>query len=238
MFEIENISFSYQKTIIKDLSFSVHPGDVICLMGENGGGKSTLLNMLAGFKDVQDGRILFEGEPIQNWLSVNHRKKEYHQKIGVLFQQVDTQLFNMSVYDEVAFGPRQLALSEDEIKERTDDCLRLLNIEALKDRVPYHLSGGEKRKVALASVLALNPDLLLLDEPFEGLTQEARKEFIQLFKELNAVGKTLIIASHNYQQVKQLATAYLIFSGEGHIEYMTKDEIESSPECISYLEKM
>lgn len=238
MFEISNISFNYDKPIMQNLSFKIETGDVICLMGANGGGKSTLLQMLAGFQEPQQGQIFFANHPLTEWLAKNQTKKEYHQRVGVLFQQVDTQLFNTSVYDEIAFGPRQLALSEQEINQRTEDCLNLLDIQSLKKRVPYHLSGGEKRKVALASVLSLNPEVLLLDEPFEGLTQEAQQQFITLFKELNKAGKTLILASHNYRHVKQLATAYLLFLGDGKIHYLTRQEVESNPEIVAYLEKM
>lgn len=238
MFAIEDVSFSYHKPLMEHLTFQIHPGDVVCLMGANGGGKSTLLNMLAGFQEPQQGQIFFRDHSLNEWLQMNQTKKEYHQQVGVLFQQVDTQLFNTSVYDEIAFGPRQLALAEDEVKQRVSDCLDLLDITALSERVPYHLSGGEKRKVALASVLSLNPEVLLLDEPFEGLTQEAQQQFITLFKQLNQAGKTLILASHNYRHVKELATAYLIFLGDGKIRYLTRAEVEADPEMVSYLEKM
>lgn len=238
MYCIQNLTFGYQKPLMKDLSFDIQPGEVVCLMGANGGGKSTLLNMLAGFQEPERGDILFQDRPLVEWLSQNKTKKEYHQKVGVLFQQVDTQLFNTSVYDEVAFGPRQLALDEKEVSQRTDDCLHLLDIQHLADRVPYHLSGGEKRKVAMASVLALNPEVLLLDEPFEGLTQEAQQQFIQLFQQLHQAGKTLILASHNYRQARQLATAYLIFQGEGQIQYQSRLEVENDEAMIRYLEKM
>lgn len=238
MYAIQNLTFGYQEPLMKDLSFEIHPGDVVCLMGANGGGKSTLLSMLAGFQEPEKGDIVFQQHSLTEWLGRSQTKKEYHQKVGVLFQQVDTQLFNTSVYDEIAFGPRQLALDESEVKQRTEDCLQLLGIQHLQERVPYHLSGGEKRKVAMASALALNPEVLLLDEPFEGLTQEAQQQFVELFWQLHQAGKTLILASHNYRRAKQLATAYLIFQGDGNIQYRTREEVENDEAMIRYLEKM
>jgi cobalt/nickel transport system ATP-binding protein len=114
-------------------------------------------------------------------------------------------LFNSSVYDEVAFGPRQMGLSDEEVNERVKDCLKLFGIEDLADKVPYHLSGGQKKWVALASVIALNPEVLVLDEPFAGLDRKKEAWLVDFLGELKAAGKTLIIATHKVDIIKDLA---------------------------------
>ncbi len=150
-------------------------------MGANGCGKSTLLKLLNGIISPDSGSYGFHGE------EVTHKKlqdekfsKLLHQKIGFVFQNSDTQLFCSSVYDEVAFGPRQMGLEESEVEHRVNDCLALLGIQEFRNRIPYHLSGGEKRKVAIAACLSLNPEVLVLDEPMNGLDPR-RKDGLWIF---------------------------------------------------------
>lgn len=130
------------------------------------------------------------------------------------FQNSDTQLFNTSVYDELAFGPRQLGLSAVEIEQRVNDTLTLLEIEHLRDRIPYHLSGGEKKLVAIASVLTMNPSLLLFDEPFNGLSPKYQKLIVALLQELKTAGKTIVISSHHFEQIAPIVERVLLFSEE------------------------
>ena len=164
------------------------------------------------FTPPDRGSYWFLGEEI------THKKlqdvsfsKSLHQKIGFVFQNSDTQLFCSSVYDEIAFGPRQMGLSESEVERRVNDCLSLLGIEEFQDRVPYHLSGGEKRKVAVACVMSLNPEVLILDEPMNGLDPKTQRWLVEFLKRLNQAGKTLITSTHNLELVQELSTRAVLF---------------------------
>ena len=151
-------------------------GETIALMGPNGAGKSTLFKILVGLLPLSSGQYHFKDWTIDGpFLKDPHRAGQLFQQVGLIFQNSDTQLFNTSVYDELAFGPRQLGLAAVEIDQRVNDTLALLEIEHLRDRIPYHLSGGEKKLVAIASVLTMNPSLLLFDEPFNGLSPQIPK---------------------------------------------------------------
>lgn len=237
MFEVSNLGFKYgKKQVFEDISFSVDEGEFLCLMGPNGSGKTTLLQMFEGFLMPKEGQIKYEDRTIQEWMSKSFTKKQYHQQVGILFQNVDIQLFNSTVYDEIAFGPKQMDLPEDEIKQRVEDCLHIFDLEKLKNNVPYHLSGGEKRMVALASVLALNPRVILLDEPLIGLTKANRQKMLEVFRQLNQIGKTIILITHYYQEVKNLASAYLIFeNGTAHKE--SRATLQQNKHLIEQVEK-
>ncbi|MCR5273707.1 MAG: energy-coupling factor ABC transporter ATP-binding protein [Lachnospiraceae bacterium] len=206
--KLSNITFTYnddEKPIISDLSFCVDRGQCVLILGDNGSGKSTLLRILNGLSFPQSGEYLFDGEKItENCLKDNVKSKLFHKEIGFLFQNPDVMLFNAKVYDEVAFGPRQMGLSDDEVDRRTKDCMRMMGIEDLYDKAPYHLSGGQKKKVALASVLALNPSVLVLDEPFAGLDKKSETFLMDLLFELKESGKTLIIATHDEARLERL----------------------------------
>lgn len=232
LFSVEDVSFGYQdKQVLKDASFTVNKGEFLCFMGSNGGGKTTMLQLFLGFLKKTSGDILYRGRSVDDWLSDARMKREYHQQVGILFQNVDVQLFNSTVYDEIAFGPRQMNLTAEQIDNRVQECLRIFGLEDLKDKVPYHLSGGEKREVALASVLALNPDVVLLDEPLVGLTNSNRKKMLSIFSELNKVGKTIIMVTHYFEIVQDIATSYAIF-GDQKVVTKTREEIFADPDLL------
>lgn len=199
LIELKNIYFEYEKgePVLMDFSLTIEEGSCVAVRGDNGSGKTTLFRVLNGLSFAGSGEYLFKGTKIDaQYLKDNSRAKRFHKAIGYLFQNPDTMLFNSSVYDEIAFGPRQMGLSDEEVDDRVMDCLKLFDIEGLKDKVPYHLSGGQKKLVALASVIALDPEVLVLDEPFAGLDQKKIDWLIGFLKELKAAGKTLIIATH------------------------------------------
>ena len=165
MFQLKQVACAYeQKKVFTGLDLEIRQGQYVMLMGENGTGKSSLISLLTGFKQEESGRILFLGKDLKEWLKDKRQKRDFYSRLGILFQDVDSQLFNCTVYDEIAFGPRQLGLTE-EVSQRVQDTLSLLKIEDLRDRVPYQLSGGEKKKVAFASIMVTNPDVYILDEP-------------------------------------------------------------------------
>ena len=216
MIRIQDGNYHYtEETGIHDIQLQIQKGDTVGLMGPNGAGKSTLFKILVGLLPLSSGQYHFKNWTIdQDFLKDPHRAGQLFQQVGLIFQNSDTQLFNTSVYDELAFGPRQLGLAETEVEQRVKDTLGLLEIEHLRDRIPYHLSGGEKKLVAIASVLTMNPSLLLFDEPFNGLSPKYQKLIVALFQELKTAGKTIVISSHHFEQIAPIVERVLLFSEE------------------------
>ncbi|WP_368293649.1 energy-coupling factor ABC transporter ATP-binding protein [Dehalobacter sp. TBBPA1] len=217
MIELIDISYAYSGiSALKNINIHVEKGEAVALMGANGSGKSTLLKIINGLISPDSGVYKFDKEEITaKKLREAKFAKLFHQRIGFVFQNSDTQLFCADVYDEVAFGPRQMGLSESEVEQRVNDCLTLLSIEAFKHRQPYHLSGGEKRKVAIACVLALNPEVLVMDEPMNGLDPRTQRWLVEFMVKLNQAGKTLLISTHNLELVQEISQRAILFD-ENH----------------------
>ena len=185
-------------------------------MGDNGSGKSTLLKALVGLIHPQQGTYRFDGDLVdERSMHDSAFSKRLHQRIGFIFQDSDAQLFCPSVEDEIAFGPRQMGLPEDEVLQRVADTCALLDIERLRSRAPYNLSGGEKKRVAIACVLSMNPDVLCLDEPLAGLDARTRAWLLGFLGQLKAAGKTLVIATHDQSLADEVAD-YFVYVGEFH----------------------
>ena len=199
MIKLEHVSFSYDNICaLNDISFSINDNESIALKGPNGCGKSTLLKLLNGIIFPTKGDYYLDEYHItKDTMRDNKFSKMFHQKIGFVFQNPDTQLFCGNVYEEIAFGPRQMGFSEDIVDKRTQDCLNLLEINHLRDRAPYHLSGGEKRKVAIASVLSLNPYILMLDEPLNGLDSDSQEWLVNFLINLKSSNKTILLSTHD-----------------------------------------
>lgn len=216
MIRIQDGNYHYtEETGIHDIQLQIQKGETVGLMGPNGAGKSTLFKILVGLLPLSSGQYHFKDWTIdQDFLKDPHRAGQLFQQVGLIFQNSDTQLFNTSVYDELAFGPRQLGLAETEVEQRVQDTLGLLEIEHLRDRIPYHLSGGEKKLVAIASVLTMNPSLFLFDEPFNGLSPKYQKLIVTLLQELKTAGKTIVISSHHFEQIAPIVERVLLFSEE------------------------
>lgn len=207
--ELNDIHFRYEDgdvPVFSGLSMRVERGELVLIRGENGCGKTTLFKIVNGLAFPEAGQFSMDGTIIhKKYLADNAHSKAFHQKVGYLFQNPDIMLFNARVYDEVAFGPRQMGLSEEEVASRTEDCLKMFGLLELEDRAPYHLSGGQKKRVALAAVLALNPEVLVLDEPFSGLDQKWSEALLTLLEDLKNAGKTIIVASHDAPKLEQMA---------------------------------
>lgn len=219
MIQLENISFSYEgHPALCDISLKVNQGESLSLLGANGCGKSTLLKVLNGIIFPDSGTYRFDGQEISaKTLKDVRRAKAFHQQIGFVFQNSDAQLFCASVFDEIAFGPRQMGKDEDEVSSRVEECLDLLELQGLKDRQPYHLSGGEKKKVAIASVLSMNPQVLVLDEPMNGLDPRTERWLVEFLNGLNQAGKTLLISTHNLELVQELSERAVLFTQDHHV---------------------
>lgn len=198
MIKLDDICFAYDSTpVLKHFSTEVADGEFVVIKGDNGCGKSTLLNIINALEFAEIGTYTFDGTVIDKKAMKNEQfAKAFHQKIGYVFQNTDAQLFCSSVYDEIAFAPRQMQLDEAEVVKRVDDMLKLTGTEHLKERAPFHLSMGEKKKVAVASVLAMNPQVLILDEPMNFLDKKSREWLVEFLNQMHSVGKTIIIVSH------------------------------------------
>jgi cobalt/nickel transport system ATP-binding protein len=219
MIELRSLSFSYPETLVlSDIDFAVREGESVALVGPNGSGKSTLLKLICGLLPSSAGFYSFDGRPISKAsLADQAFAKDFHRRVGLLFQDSGAQLFCGSVYDEIAFGPRQMGIAEEEVAKRVEDLERLFGLERLSSRVPYHLSGGEKRKVAFASVLALNPEVILLDEPMGGLDPKTKRALRDLIISLNASGKTFVGATHDFEYVAGAFGRAVVLSSEGRV---------------------
>ena len=205
--EFQKVSFAYaEHMIFSDLSFGIEKGESIALLGDNGAGKSTLLRILNGILSPSAGRYLFEGVEITPALLRAHKEsKSFHQKIGFIWQNPDSQLFCPSVYEELAFAPLQMGFSQEICALRVKEAAQLLQIEQLLARAPYTLSGGEKKKVAIASILTMNPSVWTLDEPLAALDKNSQAFFLDFLCQLKAAGKTLIFSSHDDDLVEKIA---------------------------------
>lgn len=214
IFELKNATFSYplEEPVLKDISLSIHEGEMISILGVNGCGKSTLLKIFAGILCPQKGDFKAFGKTITEKMLIDDKSaKEYHSRVGFIFQDSDVQLFCSTVEEEIAFGLLQLGLSEIEVKERINDIVNLLNIEHLMNKTPFKLSGGEKKKVAIASVLVMNPEVLILDEPTNGLDPRTQRWLVELLITLNKAGKTLISSTHNLELVQEISERAILF---------------------------
>jgi cobalt/nickel transport system ATP-binding protein len=212
-FDVRGVSYSYNQVQALDaVSLQVAAGERIALLGANGCGKSTLLRLLAGLYFPSQGEISFFGEPLtESRLADEEFFFRFRRRVGLLFQNPDIQLFNPSVFDEVAFGPLQLGWARAEIRARVLEALRGLGIEGLKDRAPHRLSGGEKKRVALASVLILDPGVLLLDEPTAALDPRSQSQMVDFLVSCAGGAKTVITATHDLDTLEETSDRCYVF---------------------------
>ncbi len=214
---LSHINYNYEEvSALNDISLEIYAGELIFFTGPNGCGKSTLFKLLNGLIFPTKGEYYFDNKKIdKNTLQDNMFAKNFHKRIGYIFQNPDVQLFNTTVYDEIAFGPRQMNLNEEIIHQRINELLIYLNIQHLQDRPPYHLSGGEQKKVALAAILALNPDVLMIDEPLNGLDNKTRQWFKEFLMDFIKANKTILISTHE-QELLSLPHSRIIKFNDKH----------------------
>ena len=222
VFELINVSYDYlgRYPALKDISMSVKVGECISILGANGSGKSTLLKILDGLIFPSSGIVKAFGVPLSEAsldLNKNDFSRYFRSRVGLVFQDSDAQLFSPLVWEEVAFGPLQMDLPRIEVEKRVDDVLSLLQIRHLKDRSPYALSEGEKRKVAIASVLSIGSDVLILDEPSAGLDPLSQAWLEDFLIEMSKIGKTIITATHDLGLAENISERSIILNGKHEV---------------------
>lgn len=215
---IENLTHIYnprspfETTALKDISLSIEQGEFIGLIGHTGSGKSTLIQHLNGLLKASSGKIIINGLDITQ---KDVKMKAIRQKVGLVFQYPEHQLFEETTYKDVSFGPKNLGLSESEVEIRVKEAIEWvgLNFEDLKDRSPFELSGGQRRRIAIAGVVAMKPEVLILDEPTAGLDPRGRDEILKQVKKLHQKYKmTVILVSHSMEDVAKLADEIIVMN--------------------------
>lgn len=205
MIEFQNVSYSYDgaQPVVGSISFTIHPGEAVGLIGANGAGKSTILKLLVGLLSGT-GQIQVDG------LSVNRQNLiSIRQKIGFVLQDSDNQLFMPTVYEDMMFGPRNYGLSKEKAEQQVDSVLKQLDLQELKHRYNHKISGGEKRMAAIAAILAMNPKVILMDEPSTALDPVNRRTVINT---INSLHQTKLIASHDLDMILDTCQRVILLS--------------------------
>lgn len=232
IFELKDVNFSYlgKYSALRSIDMSIGQGEKITVIGANGSGKSTLLHMLDGLIFPDNGIIKAFGRELnENDFNDEDFSRNFRKKVGLVFQNPDVQLFCPTVKEDIAFGPLQLGVEKKEIEKRLEGVLSILEIKHLLDRSPHQLSVGEKRKVAIASTLMINPDILILDEPTAGLDPLTTRHIIDLLIQANEAGKTIITSTHDLHIVEEISDIVYVFSQDkriikfGHPDIILKD---------------
>jgi cobalt/nickel transport system ATP-binding protein len=226
VFEVRDVIYSYHEvTALDGLNLTIMPGQRVALLGANGSGKSTLLSILDGLCFPEKGSVAFQGDPLTENRLAGEIEFAFRRRVALVFQNPDVQLFNPTVFDEVAFGPLQLQWPRDKIRLGVNEMLERMEIAHLKDRSPHHLSTGEKKRVALASVLILDPEVLLLDEPTAALDPKSESQMIDFLVSCSGGRKTVVTATHDLDLVEDIADTCHVFQRGRIVAASTPSEI-------------
>lgn len=225
----EHVSFSYPNTgvqALSDVSFRVDDGDFCCIVGHTGSGKSTLIQQIEGLLLPTSGRVLVDGIDVA---AGKKERKEVRSKVGFVFQYPEYQLFADTVADDVAFGPRHQGLAGEAVDERTREAIERVGLtyDEVAQRSSFDFSGGQRRRIAMAGVLAMRPRILVLDEPMAGLDPMAHESMLEFLLDLHADGLTLVMVSHDMDDVAQCATRVLVLQEGGVFDCDTPAEVFS-----------
>ena len=231
MLEVKNIKYSYTKDYqaLKGVSLKVEKGEMVALLGKNGAGKSTLFLHLNGIYEPDEGQVFIDGEELK------YDKKsllKFRQKVGIVFQNPDDQIFAPTVEEDVAFGPLNLKLPMEEVQKRVTESLARVGMSGFEKKAPHHLSGGQKKRVAIAGILAMKPEIMVLDEPTAGLDPQGVRGLSKLLKELNDEGITIIISTHEVDLVPNYAKKVFVLVDGLLIAEGTPKEIFAQPEIL------
>ena len=220
---IRNLTYQYprNKLALDDVSFEIYPGEKVAVVGPNGAGKTTLfLHMNSTIKSK--GKIFIDGVDVSE-MNATRRVKE----VGIMFADPDNQLFMPTVFDDIAFGPLNLGLSKTEVEKRVEEAMEMTGVTDLKDRVPHHLSLGQKKKVVLASIISMKPKILILDEPTANLDPKSKRDVADIVNRLNADGMTIVISTHDVNMLSEMADKIYVLN-KRIIESGTPREIFSN----------
>lgn len=227
----DNLNYIYHDGVhaIKDINIKIKEGEKVAIMGPNGAGKSTLFLHFNGLKEPDSGNIEVDGEKM-----VYNKKEllEIRQKVGIVFQNPNDQLFAPSVEEDVAFGPMNLGLPIEEVEKRTAEALELVEMSDSKDKPPHHLSGGQQKKVAIAGIIAMRPEIMILDEPTAGLDPQGVDQILEILNKLNDEGMTIVISSHDVEMINDFADHIFVLKEGKIIGDGTPDEIFSNHELL------
>lgn len=231
MLEVKNIKYSYNADYqaLKGVSLKVEKGEMVALLGKNGAGKSTLFLHLNGIYEPDEGQVFIDGEELK------YDKKsllKFRQKVGIVFQNPDDQIFAPTVEEDVAFGPLNLGLSMEEVQDRVEEALGRVGMSGFEKTAPHHLSGGQKKRVAIAGILAMKPEVMVLDEPTAGLDPQGVVDLTKLLRELNDEGITIIISTHEVDLVPNYARRVFVLVDGLLIAEGTPKEIFARPEIL------
>lgn len=227
----ENLSFTYPDgtQALKNINIEIEKGEKVAIIGPNGAGKSTLFSHFNGLTEPTSGCVKIEDKPI------SFEKDELlkvRQKVGIVFQDPNDQLFAPTVKEDIAFGPMNLGLSYDEVEKRVEDALKMVGMENYEDKTPHHLSGGQQKRIAIAGIIAMKPELMILDEPTAGLDPDGVEKVLNIMNQLNEEGMTLIISSHDIDMISKYADKiFVLYNGE-IIESGNKNKIFSDMELL------
>lgn len=228
LLEVRNLSFAYEeKPVLKNINVKIYKGEKLAIMGSNGAGKSTFFLNLNGVLQPEKGEIILDGLKIG--------KKEFtelRRKVGFVFQDSDSQIIASNVRSEISFGPMNLGLKKEDVIKRVDNAVKYMNIEKLQDRAPHYLSGGEKKSVSIADILAMEPEILIFDEPMAALDPVNADNVELILDRLHNDGKTLLIATHDVDFAYRFADRILVFSDGQIIAEGTPAEIFSRDDVM------
>jgi len=222
VFELEDIAYTYPDgtLALKDVSLKIYEKEKVAILGPNGAGKSTLLMIMDGFIKPSEGVVRFYGREVN--LDDEKFLYDMRRKVGLVFQDSDAALFSSTIWEDVIFGPLHMGLPKEEVIKRGEAALQILGIEHLRDKPPFRLSEGEKRKAVIASVLSIDPEILLLDEPLINLDAATQTMIVNLLNSMHKEGKTVVTATHDINIVPLIADRIIVLNktviGEGSVE--------------------
>ena len=228
---VKNLSYTYPDgtRALKNVNMEIFKGEKVAIMGPNGAGKSTLFSHFNGLTEPTSGYLELDGKKME------YDKKtllEIRQKVGIVFQDPNDQLFAPTVKEDVAFGPMNLGLDYEEVEKRVNEALELVGMKKFKDKTPHHLSGGQQKRVAIAGIIAMRPEIMILDEPTAGLDPQGVDQVLTILNNLNKDGMSIVISSHDIEMVNGFAEKiFVLYEGE-ILASGDKNEIFSNKELL------
>lgn len=227
----KNLSYTYPDGThaLKNINMDIYKGQKVAIMGPNGAGKSTLFSHFNGLTEPTSGYVEIDGKAIKY---DRDTLLEVRQKVGIVFQDPNDQLFAPTVKEDVAFGPMNLGLDYEEVERRVDEALTMVGMEQYMDKTPHHLSGGQQKRVAIAGIIAMRPEIMILDEPTAGLDPEGVEKVLDILNNLNKEGMSIVISSHDIEMVNEFAEKIFVLNNGEILERGDKHEIFSNKELL------